>query len=100
MCTMGRLEPGATYIYERDGHKVYARKSGAHPGDRILIGYDYDGTGKNLDQGLEQLEEDRLWAEIRREAKSNPVLQTELDRVIVMYQLLKDNNEKPGWHPV
>jgi hypothetical protein len=97
---MGRLEPGAQYIYERVDGKVYARKVGAHPGDRLLIGYDYDGSGKNLEQGLEQLHEDRLWAEIRRAAKTNTALQDALDRVKVVYELSKDNNEPPGWHPV
>lgn len=97
---MGRLKPGATYIYERDGHKIYARESGAHPGDRILIGYDYDGTGQNIDRGLEQYEEDLLWANIRSEAKHNQAVQDALNHVKVVYELTRDHNKKPGWHPV
>lgn len=97
---MSRLEPGVTYIYERDGKKVYARKQGAHPGDRILIGYDYDGSMQNTDRGLEQFEEDRLWAEIRAEARHNKAVQEALDRVKIVYELTRDHDDKPGWHPV
>lgn len=98
---MGRLKPGATYIYERDGSKVYARESGAHPGDRILIGYDYDGSGQELENGLAKFREDHLWADIRREAENNPALQDALERVKIVYELSrKDQDDKPGWHPV
>lgn len=86
---MGSLKPGATYIYERDGHKVYAREFGST--ERKIIGYDYDGTGAELEKGLERLHEDRLWADIRRAAKDNPTLQDALDRVKVIYELSKAN---------
>jgi len=39
---MGQLKPDSTYIYERVNDVVYARESGAGPGTRIVIGYDYD----------------------------------------------------------
>lgn len=98
---MGRLKPGATYIYERDGSKVYAREMNAHPGDRILIGYDYDGSGKELEHRLEKYKEDHLWSAIRKEAESNPALQDALERVKIVYELSrKDDDDKPGWHPV
>lgn len=84
---MGNLKSGATYIYERDGHKVYAREFGAT--ERQLVGYDYDGTGAELEKGLERLHEDRLWAEIRRAAKDNPALQDAMERVKVIYELSK-----------
>lgn len=97
---MGRLKPGATYIYERDGSKVYAREMNAHPGDRILIGYDYDGSGKELEHGLEKYKEDHLWSAIRKEAESNPALQDALERVKIVYELSRKDDDKPGWHPV
>ncbi len=96
----GRLEPGATYIYERDGSKIYARKQNAHPSDRILIGYDYDGSGRNTERGLEQYEEDLLWANIRAEARHNKAVQEALDHVKLVYELTRDHKPKPGWHPV
>ena len=79
---MGSLKPGATYIYERDGDTVYAREHGAAPSTRQEIGRDY-----NLH---DRMMEDKLWGDIRREAKTNPTLQKALDRAIMIYKLSKD----------
>jgi hypothetical protein len=79
---MGSLKPGATYIYERADGVTYAREFGAS--DRTAIGWDYDTKLK-----LDGLKEDKLWGEIRRAAKTNPALQIELDRVIMLYHLSK-----------
>jgi hypothetical protein len=35
---MGSLKPGATYIYERDGNRIYAREFGST--QRQIVGYD------------------------------------------------------------
>jgi hypothetical protein len=75
---MGSLTPGATYIYERDGDKVYARESGKS--QRIIIGY--NGTSSTA-----------MWPEILRAAESNPALQKAIDRVILIYQTIKNENE-------
>jgi len=82
---MGNLKPGATYIYERADGVTYAREFGAT--DRTAIGWDYDTKLK-----LDALKEEKLWEEIRQAAKSNPALQTELDRVIMLYHLGKKEN--------
>jgi hypothetical protein len=79
---MGNLKPGATYIYERADGVTYAREFGAT--DRTAIGWDYDTKLK-----LDALKEEKLWEEIRQAAKSNAALQTELDRVIMLYHLSK-----------
>jgi hypothetical protein len=84
---MGNLKPGATYIYERADGITYAREVGSL--ERTAIGWDYDTKLK-----LDALKEDKLWGEIRRAAKTNLVLQTELDRVIMLYHLSKDNGQK------
>lgn len=84
---MGTLKPGATYIYERADGIVYAREFGST--ERKIVGYDYDGTGAELEKGLERLHEDRLWSEIRRVARTNPALQEALDRVKILYELSK-----------
>lgn len=42
----------------------------------------------------EQLMEDKLWGEIRRMGKVNPAMREQLDRVIMLYYLLKE--EKNG----
>lgn len=94
---MGQLKPGATYIYERAEGIVYAREFGADPSTRIVVGYE---SSKEYDLH-NQLQEDKLWGEIRREAKTNPSLQAELERVIMLYHLIKDNNQNTiAYHPV
>ena len=79
---MGSLTPGATYIYERADGVTYAREFGSI--ERTAIGWDYNAKLK-----LDALKEDKLWAAIRTEAKANPALQIELDRVIMLYHLSK-----------
>lgn len=77
---MGRLTPGATYIYERDKDTVYAREIGST--ERRVIGMDYpiDGTPVN-------------WHDVVIVAKTNPALQSALDRVIMLYKLSKEYHE-------
>jgi hypothetical protein len=95
---VGTLKPGATYIYERNGGTVYAREAGADPSTRKEIGYHYDlGEAHRFDSRTndgrplrEHLEENKLWGEIRREAKTNVTLQKALDRAIMIYKLSKD----------
>jgi hypothetical protein len=91
---MGSLKPGATYIYERNGDEIYARESGQI--ERKLIGYRHEmentpdprtSDGRPL---IEHVREDKLWGEIRREARINPTLQKALDRAIMIYKLSKD----------
>lgn len=91
---MGNLKPEATYIYERNGDEVYSREMGQV--ERKLIGYKYEMEGKadprtNDGRPLrEHILEDKMWGEIRREAKTNPTLQKALDRAIMIYKLSKD----------
>jgi hypothetical protein len=91
---MGSLKPGATYIYERNGDEVYAREFGET--ERKLIGYKYEIEDKpdpRTSDGRplrEHIMEDKLWGEIRREAKTNITLQKALDRAIMIYKLSKD----------
>jgi hypothetical protein len=96
---MGTLKPGATYIYERVGNEVYARESGADPDTRELIGYGYDPvSGHEIDYDnrtsdgrplFDHIQEDKMWADIRRLAKTTPALQDALERVIMIYKLIK-----------
>ena len=91
---MGTLKPGATYIYERNGDEVYAREFGGK--NRTLIGYKYEMENKpdprtNDGRPLrEHIMEDKMWGEIRREARTNITLQKALDRAIMIYRLSKD----------
>jgi hypothetical protein len=43
---------------------------------------------------MEHLKDSKLWGDIRRAAKTNKTLQHALDRVIIIYQLSKDNGTK------
>ena len=91
---MGTLKPGVTYVYERNGDEVYAREFGEK--DRTLIGYKYEMENKpdprtNDGRPLrEHIMEDKMWGEIRREARTNITLQKALDRAIMIYRLSKD----------
>ena len=102
---MGTLNPGATLIYERADGIVYARESGSDPSTRQVVGYEsgteYDpitGHKINYDSRTpdgrplrDHMMEDKLWGEIRREARTNPTLQDALERAIMIYQLSKQN---------
>jgi hypothetical protein len=92
---MGSLKPGATYIYERVGNSVYAREAGADPSTRKEIGYSFefqnDPYNKNIARNyFLEIE----WAAILKEAETNPVLQSAIDRVKITYHLSKKDGEK------
>lgn len=84
---MGNLRQGAKIIYESPdgGETVYARYAGEK--DRWMVGQ--STKAKSL---IEDLREQKLWGEIHRAAKSNPLLQEALDRAIMIYHLSKNND--------
>ena len=100
---MGTLKHDATYIYERNGNEVYAREVGADHSTRKLIGYGYDPvTGHPVDYDkrtsdgrplFDHIQEDKMWGEIRRMAKTSPALQDALERAIMIYRLIKVDNK-------
>ena len=88
---MGSLKPGVTYIHERVDNVVYSREFGADPSTRQVAGWDYNKDNPNFDPRttdgrplIDQMREDQLWGEIRREAKTNVTLQRALDRAIML----------------
>lgn len=85
---MGKLTPGAKYIYERHNNTVYAREHGSS--ERKEVGWDYDPRTPDGRPLRDHIMDDKLWGEIRREAKSNPALQKALDRAILIYKLSKE----------
>jgi len=94
---MGNLKPGATYIHERVDNVVYAREFGSDPSTRQVVGWDYDKENPKFDPRTpdgrsmhDRIKEDKLWGDIRREAKTNSTLQKALDRAIMIYKLSKD----------
>jgi len=86
---MSQLEPGASYVYERDGPRVYARKVGES--ERILIGEDY---AISINQRREELMEE--WIPILEAAEHNTALQDALERAKIIYELTKQ--EDPLFH--
>ena len=94
---MGNLKPNIKYIHERVGNVVYRREFGADPMTREVAGWDYSKDDPNFDPRTndgrplrEHILEDKLWGEIRREAKTNITLQKALDRAIMIYKLSND----------
>lgn len=94
---MGTLKEGATYIYERDNGVVYAREFGADPSTRQVHGWNYRKDDPKFDPRTsdgrplhDHIMDDKMWGEIRREARTNPTLQKALDRAIMIYKLSKD----------
>ena len=96
---MGNLKAGATLVYEQVGGITYAREAGAAPDTRVVVGHLYDAR---TDDGLplhNHIMDAKLWGDIRRKAKSHPGLAAELERVIMFYKLLEQQQEVM-WHPV
>ena len=94
---MGSLKPNTQYIHERVDNTVYAREFGADPNTRTVVGWDYDHEDPKFDPRTsdgrplrDHIMEDKLWGDIRREAKTNVTLQKALDRAIMIYKLSKD----------
>jgi hypothetical protein len=94
---MGNLKTGVTYIHERVDDVVYSREFGSDPSTRQVVGWDYNKDDPKFDPRtadgrplIDQMREDKLWGDIRREAKTNVTLQKALDRAIMIYKLSKE----------
>jgi hypothetical protein len=89
---MSQLEPGAAYVYERDGTRIYARKVGET--ERRLIGEDFISDHRRVK--IEIAEE---WFPIIRAAEQNPALQEAIERVKILYELSRQD-QPIAHHPV
>jgi len=89
---MSQLEPGETYVYEREGSRVYARRVGQT--ERILIGEDFL---EDIQARREKLA--REWEPIVYAAEQNPALQEAIERVKILYELTKQETTIQH-HPV
>ncbi len=99
MANAGRLEPGASYIYERADGITYARKLGDPPDQRFEIGRDFDPRTSDGRPLHDHIMDSKLWGEIHHAAKTNPALQDAIDRVKIVYALSKQDEPLPH-HPV
>lgn len=75
---MGKLTPGATYIYERANGQIYAREFGKT--ERIVVGYD-NNANPDRHRLLSK------WNEILVEAESDPTLQDMINQIEVYHAL-------------
>jgi hypothetical protein len=91
---MGKLKTGANYVYERVEGIIYQREVGSDPASREEIGWDYDARTEDGRPLIEHIRDKKLWGDIHRAAKKNPLLQDALDRVKIIYELSKDNESK------
>jgi hypothetical protein len=96
---MGRLKPGATYIYEKANGVTYAREQGAHPGDRFEIGRDYPGESTFLGRPISEVAE---LVAMKEAAGTNPALQEAMEHAKILYELSRDHtpDNSTMWHPV
>lgn len=89
---MGSLNPGTTYIYEKVGGVTYAREFGKT--ERTEVGWEYDPRTPDGRPLHNHLMDDKLWGDIRREAKTNPALHEALERVKIIYHLSKKDGKE------
>lgn len=87
-----RLKPGAEYIYETpdSGRSIYAREVGTN--ERFLIGRRMNDR---------DFVDDQVWLDILRLSKIHSNLAEEVDKILTLYYLIKDNSKGDVmWHPV
>jgi hypothetical protein len=89
---MGSLKPGATLIYERVDGVIYAREAGEI--ERTEIGRTYDPRTSDGRPLHDHIMDSKLWGNIHRAAKSNPLLQDALDRAKIIYELSKKDGQE------
>ena len=79
---MGKLKPGATYIYERVDNRIYAREFGSS--ERQLVGYD---------TRLQETREMRYYMNhinrVLEMCEKDPAMKELLEQLFVLYNLKK-----------
>ena len=91
---MGSLKPGVTLIYERVDNVVYTRESGSDPSTRTEVGWNYDSRTSDGRPLHDHIMDSKLWGNIHRAAKTNPLLQDALDRAKIIYELSKKDGQE------
>ncbi len=79
---MGQLKPGATYIYERDGNRIYAREFGST--QRQIVGYD-----SNIQETRERRYYMNHINEVLLMCESDLAMRELLEQLFVLYNLKK-----------
>lgn len=81
---MGTLKPGATYIYESEGGRIYAREFGKT--ERQVVGYDVKQQ-ETAERRYYMNEMNNVLAMCERD----PAMRELLDKLFVLYNLKKIN---------
>jgi hypothetical protein len=81
---MGKLKPGATYIYESPdgGLTTYARLEGTT--ERVMIGQSWQAK---------ELVEQRLWNDIYPKRNLTPALTEAVEKCIIIYKLSEESKD-------
>jgi hypothetical protein len=100
---MGRLTPGARYTYEKIDGVTYALEEGLPETSKFEIGRDYiPGMDLALVFGVPASTVAEL-ATIVKAAESSPALQDALEKLRIVYQLAKQQDQSDPslfWHSV
>ena len=86
---MGTLQNGEPLIYERANGVVYARYQNKPEIPRWIIGGDPGAVARAQGELLDYSE----WKLLCEHAQSNPTLKKQLDKLVVMYYIIKDENK-------
>jgi hypothetical protein len=87
---MGKLKPGATYIYERVNQTVYQREAGSST--REEVGWEYDPVEPQ--QLRDQIKDRQLWRDILQSSKNNATLRQAIEQVKLIYELSRNHEKK------
>lgn len=91
---MGTLKPGATYIYESEGGRIYAREFGSS--ERKLVGYDV-----KQQETAERKYYMNQMNDVLTMCEKDPAMKDLLDQLFVLYNLKRNHNDDSIlWHPV
>lgn len=90
---MGTLKPGATYIYESDGTRIYAREFGST--ERKIVGYDH-----KQQQTAERRYYMNQMNDILTMCETDPAMKDLLDKLVMLYNLKKSEQPPIAYHPV
>ena len=102
--SMGKLKPGASYIYEKIDGVTYAKEVD-NENCVVILGRDYTtdfevNSTVNQVWGVSVLELEPF-AGLIKMAKNDPALQEELDKLVTFYVMArKSKDEYIMWHPV
>lgn len=71
--------------------KVFESPDGGQTVYERDVGSQYRRLVKEPKSKMDRILEDKMWGDIRRMGQTNPAMQEQLERVIMLYHLLKEN---------